>query len=65
MSYTVKNNYDRVIYTCHTNVGLMLDHRLRRWPSIKPILVRIFVIAGVVINRVESKFRRKCDVILV
>ena len=28
------------------NAGLMLAHRMRRWPSIKPALVQRFVFAG-------------------
>ena len=31
---------------CWPNAGLMLAHRLRRWPSIKPALVQRFVFAG-------------------
>ena len=31
---------------CWTNVGLILAHRLRRWPSISPALVQCLVLAG-------------------
>ena len=37
------------------NVGLMLGHRLRRWPNIKPALAEWIVFAGAVLIPVDRK----------
>ena len=34
------------ILPIHSYVGLILDHRLRRWPRIKPTLGRCILLAG-------------------
>ena len=48
-----------------TNAGLLLAHRLRRWPNIKPTLVRCLVFAGYLLLREEAdrayEREAKCD----
>ena len=41
-------NFSIPASTIHrANVGLMLGHRLRRWPNIKPTLAQCIVFAGI------------------
>ena len=37
----------RAALTHYTNAGLMLVHRLRRWPNIKPTLAETSVATGI------------------